>query len=168
MSPEEKINRVFFSHTNDRDFVYEGLNVKQVLAYLATKKRRGNDLMIHGCSLQFLTLLFIQELKNNHVTLEPNKHVPIATGVPHQVAHARSLKQVNNKCDTIYKGQQSFREVLNQAVSDAVDEKLASEGGVNLSILNSSLDSPKNEHSLEIGESYHHNERSIAVECTCR
>ena len=90
-------------------------------------------------------LTLIQELKNNHLTLEPNKHVPIATGVLHQVAHARSLKQVNDKCDAIYEGQQSVREDLNQAVSDAVDEKVASEGGVNLSIMNSSLDSLKND-----------------------
>ena len=40
MWPEEKSNRVFFSHTNDRDLVYEGLNIKQALAYLETKKKK--------------------------------------------------------------------------------------------------------------------------------
>jgi len=40
LSPEEKSNRVFFGHPNDRDLVYEGLNIKQVLAYLATKKKK--------------------------------------------------------------------------------------------------------------------------------
>jgi len=40
LSPEEKSDRVFFSHTNDRDLIYEGLNIKQVLAYLAIKKKK--------------------------------------------------------------------------------------------------------------------------------
>jgi len=35
----------------------------------------------------------LHELKTNHLTMDPNDHVPIATGVPPSVKHAQALKK---------------------------------------------------------------------------
>ena len=45
LSDDEKKDLVRFHHTNDRDIIYEGLNVNLVLAFLVTKKIKANGKM---------------------------------------------------------------------------------------------------------------------------
>ena len=42
LSPEQKNDPILFHHTNDRDLIYNGLDVKCVLAFLVTKKHKAN------------------------------------------------------------------------------------------------------------------------------
>ena len=76
----------------------------------------------------------LTELKSL-VTLEPNTHVPIATGVPPHVSHTQAIKEVQQAVNETKAYVVTFKEDLKQAVSDAVDAKVASEGGVNMAIL---------------------------------
>ena len=84
-------------------------------------------------------------LKNEHLTLEPSPHVPIATGVPPHVAHSRDIKEVKVLCTETKDAVTDFRADLKASVSDAVDAKVRAEGGVNQSVLQNSLDGLKEE-----------------------
>ena len=42
LSPEQKNDPILFHHTNDRDLIYNGLDVECVLAFLVTKKHKAN------------------------------------------------------------------------------------------------------------------------------
>lgn len=77
------------------------------------------------------------------VTLEPNTHVPMATGVPPHVSHTQAIKQVQQVVDETKAYVVTFKEDLKLAVSDAVDAKVESEGGVNMSILKNVVDDLK-------------------------
>ncbi|KAL9181723.1 hypothetical protein ACHAXT_012066 [Thalassiosira profunda] len=85
----------------------------------------------------------LKELKDVHLTLEANEDVPIATGVPPHVAHSKAIKEVFDMCTEIRDGQEKFREELAEAVSEAVDKKVESEGGLNMALLTNKLDSMK-------------------------
>ena len=77
--------------------------------------------------------------------MDPNDHVPISTGVPPSVKHAQALKKVLDVCEKTDAKVTSFMANLKQAVSDAVDAKVAAEGGVNITILQSTLQQMKDE-----------------------
>ena len=85
----------------------------------------------------------LNELKNDHLTLEKNSHVPNATGVPQYVTHTKALNEVRKVTEETKDIVLGFRTDLNQAISDAVDAKVEMEGGVNHSILQSSLERMK-------------------------
>ena len=64
----------------------------------------------------------LKELKEVHLTFDKNDDVPIATGVPvsPHISHSKAIKEV-------------------LSISDAVDKKVAAEGGVNSAILDRKL-----------------------------
>lgn len=77
------------------------------------------------------------------VTLEPNSHVPIATGVPPHVSHTQAINEVKQVVTETKAYVITFKDDLKRAVSDAVDAKVESEGGVNMSILQNVVDALK-------------------------
>ena len=79
------------------------------------------------------------------VTLEPNDHVPMATGIPAHVSHNKKLDQIMAKCDATHDMVSGFKDDIRTHIFQAVDEKVAGEGGVNHSILQVSLEGLKNE-----------------------
>ncbi|KAL7538044.1 hypothetical protein ACHAXR_008244 [Thalassiosira sp. AJA248-18] len=81
----------------------------------------------------------LEKLKNDHLTLEPNSHVPIPTGVPPHVSHSKAIKEVLEVCTATNESVSKFQDNLDKAVSNAVDAKVAAEGGVNMSLMQSSL-----------------------------
>ena len=85
----------------------------------------------------------LSELKNVHLTLEKNSHVPNATGVPQHVAHTKALNEVKRETSETKELVLGFKADLKDAISEAVDAKVESEGGVNHSILQSSLEKMK-------------------------
>ena len=87
----------------------------------------------------------LAELKNEHLTMEPNSHVPSATGVPPHVVHTRALNDVHAVCIETRDNVSQFNSTLRNAISEAVDAKVAAEGGVNQSILQTSLKQLKDE-----------------------
>lgn len=87
----------------------------------------------------------LAQLKNNHLTLDPNDHVPQATGVPPHISHKHALREVLDVCKDTREKVVQFRDDLKAAISEAVDAKVAAEGGVNMAILNASLDSLKDQ-----------------------
>jgi hypothetical protein len=86
----------------------------------------------------------LMELKSI-VTLDPNNHVPMATGVPPHVSHTQAIKEVHKVCTETKENVAQFKEDLKQVISDAVDAKVALEGNVNLSILQSVVGDLKRE-----------------------
>jgi hypothetical protein len=87
----------------------------------------------------------LKELRDEHLQLDPSDYVPVATGVPPSVKHTQSINKVLTVCANTEAKVDSFMDGLRQAVSDAVDAKVASEGGVNISILKSTLQEMKDE-----------------------
>eukprot|EP00804_Cyclotella_cryptica_P019286 CCRYP_006158-RA/>CCRYP_006158-RA protein AED:0.38 eAED:0.46 QI:0/0/0/1/0/0/3/0/145 len=81
----------------------------------------------------------LKDLKDNHLT-DPSDHVPIATGVP-----PSAIDQVLNVCKSTDAKIDSFMDRIYQAVSDAVDAKVAAEGGVNREILWATIQELKDE-----------------------
>ena len=77
----------------------------------------------------------LKDLKENHITFEKNEQVPVATGVPPSVEHAKKLGEVFDVCTRLEHKIDDFGERLTSAVKDAIDEKVKAEGGVNMSIL---------------------------------
>eukprot|EP00804_Cyclotella_cryptica_P019646 CCRYP_013975-RA/>CCRYP_013975-RA protein AED:0.36 eAED:0.44 QI:0/0/0/1/0/0/2/0/151 len=87
----------------------------------------------------------LKDLKDNHLTTDPSDHVPIATGVPPSVKHSQAIDQVLNVCKSTDAKIDSFMDRIYQAVSDAVDAKVAAEGGVNREILWATIQELKDE-----------------------
>ncbi|KAL7537408.1 hypothetical protein ACHAWF_013067, partial [Thalassiosira exigua] len=85
----------------------------------------------------------LSELKSQYLTLEANEHVPLATGVPPHVEHAIAIKDVFDLCTEMKSHVLDLKNGIKEAVFEAVDEKVSSEGGVNHSLLESSLDKLK-------------------------
>lgn len=85
----------------------------------------------------------LNELKSDHLTLEKNNHVPTATGVPQYVTHTKAINEVKTISSETKDIVLGFREDLKSAISEAVDAKVESEGGVNHSILQASLEKMK-------------------------
>jgi hypothetical protein len=79
------------------------------------------------------------------LTLEANNHVPMATGVPPHVEHQQAIKEAHAVCTETRNTITQFRNGIEKAISVAVDAKVASEGGVNLSILRDVVGSLKAE-----------------------
>jgi hypothetical protein len=69
----------------------------------------------------------------------------MATGVPPHVEHQQAIKDVHTVCIETRNTITQFRTDIEKAISDAVDAKVASEGGVNLSILRDVVGSLKAE-----------------------
>ena len=87
----------------------------------------------------------LDELKGEHLTLEPTQHVPLATGVPPHIDHSIALKKVFDLCTHIDLKVDSFNETLRGSVFKVIDLKVKTEGGVNSAILLKSLDQLKDE-----------------------
>jgi ABC-type methionine transport system ATPase subunit len=96
----------------------------------------------------------IQELLDEHLTLERSDLVPIATGVPPSVKHSKLIKKVLEVCERTDAKVDTFMEHLNESVADAVDAKVAAEGGVNSSILKSTIQDLKDEILGKISVTY--------------
>ena len=87
----------------------------------------------------------LRDLKDNHLTSDPTPQVPTATGIPPHVAHAIAIKSVKDSVDKTQALVTEFREDIRLAVSDAVDAKVSAEGGINMAIMNGSLEALKND-----------------------
>jgi hypothetical protein len=125
-----------------------------VLSLLLASMVHHSDWLIGVCSkypshpFHSLPLLhdndLLIELKSL-VTLEPNSHVPMATGVPPHVSHTQAIKEVRQVVTETKNIVVTFRDDLKKAVSDAGDEKVAAEGGVNMALLERVMDGLKKE-----------------------
>jgi hypothetical protein len=101
-----------------------------------------------GHPFQLLPVLNDEELLlelKGLLTLEANDHVPMATGVPPHVEHQQAIKDVHAVCIETRNTVAQFRNDIEKLISEAVDAKVASEGGVNLSILRDVVGSLKAE-----------------------
>ena len=92
-----------------------------------------------------LTLLdeheLIGELKNEHLTLEPTKQIPLATGVPPHIDDMIALKKVFDLCTTMYL----------KLDSHVINQKVEAKGGVKSVKLAKSLDQLNDELFRRIG-----------------
>jgi hypothetical protein len=87
-------------------------------------------------SISFIPILsktaLLQEFKNKHVTLKPNGHVPIATGIPPCIAHTTTLKKVLDVCieikDEGREFKHEFRNGLHTNVYTTADDKVQMDG----------------------------------------
>ena len=82
----------------------------------------------------------LKELKENHLTLEPTAEMKAPSGVPPFVKHNRLLDNCHQLLVLNGEALNKFRDDLKEAVADAVDKKVAAEGGVNRSILEEQLE----------------------------
>ena len=72
LTPEQKNDPILFHHTNDRDLIYKGLDVKCVLAFLVTKKQKANG-----------NLASVSDISKYHDAIKwgaqiANQHLPTA------------------------------------------------------------------------------------------
>ena len=87
----------------------------------------------------------LKELKSENLTIGPNDHVPMATGVPPHIVHTVAINKVFDICTDIKNEGRELKNCLRESVSDAVDAKVRAEGGVNLTILADALLTLKDE-----------------------
>ena len=86
--------------------------------------------------------IFSLELARNYIQFF---HARLATGIPAHVSHNKKLDQIMAKCDATHDMVSGFKDDMCTHIFQAVDEKVAGEGGVNHSTLQVSLEGLKNE-----------------------
>lgn len=84
----------------------------------------------------------LNQLKEE-ATLKPTTHVPMATGIPPHISHAKALKEVFEMCTDTKEMLSQFKKELADCISEAVDSKVEAEGGVNGSILEKAMNNLK-------------------------
>ena len=72
--------------------------------------------------------------------MEKTDTVPSATGIPPHVSHAKAITKVFNICMSNKDALDDFKAELKTAVADAVDAKVAADGGINQAIMKAQLD----------------------------
>ena len=77
----------------------------------------------------------LEELKKEHLTLEPTDQVPLATGVPPHIDHAIALKKVFDLCTDVHATLDRQNDILRNSIFEAIDDKAKVDGGVNSAIL---------------------------------
>ena len=92
------------------------------------------DQTFHGLALLDKHEL-LDDLKREHLTLDPTKQVPLTTGVPPHIDHMIALKKVFDLCTKIDL----------KLDSHAINQKFEAEGGVTCVNLAKSLDQLKDE-----------------------
>ncbi|KAL3806786.1 hypothetical protein ACHAXA_003905, partial [Cyclostephanos tholiformis] len=90
--------------------------------------------VLRGIKLCFGVILAAHS-STSHNPSEVNVHIPMAMGVPPHVEHQQAIKEVHTVCIETRNTVTQFRNDIEKAIFEAVDAKVASEGGVNLSIL---------------------------------
>lgn len=83
--------------------------------------------------------VLLRELKEQ-LTMEKTDTVPSATGIPPHVSHAKAITKVFNICMSNKDALNDFKAELKTAVADAVDAKVAADGGINQAIMKAQLD----------------------------
>lgn len=71
--------------------------------------------------------------------MEKTDTVPSATGIPPHVSHAKAITKVFNICMSNKDALDDFKAELKMAVADAVNAKIAADGGVNQAIMKAQL-----------------------------
>ena len=94
----------------------------------------------------------LKELKEKHLTLEPTDEMKAPSGVPPFVRHNRLLDICHQLLVLNAEALIKFREDIKDAVADAVDKKVAAEGGVNSAILAQEMEKLKTDMRNIVGE----------------
>ena len=97
-------------------------------------KQRANNPRHPFASIPILNDVDLLKALKEEVTLEPNKDVRKASGVPPHVEHAKALKEVLDVCTTMSERVEQFSDRLDASVASAIDKKVAVEGGLNMTI----------------------------------
>ena len=77
-------------------------------------------------------------LKKN-VTLDPSPDMPMATGIPPHISHSIEIEKVLDICGEVKGAVEALDAMISTSVGNAIDEKVVSEGNVNLSVLTKAL-----------------------------
>ena len=93
-----------------------------------------------------------RELKEKHLTLEPTDEIAAPSGVPPFVKHNRLLDNCHQLLVLNAEALSKFRDDIKDAVADAVDKKVAAEGGVNSAILTAEMEKLKTDMREMVGE----------------
>eukprot|EP00984_Skeletonema_dohrnii_P035311 scaffold34937_cov255-Skeletonema_dohrnii-CCMP3373.AAC.1 len=94
----------------------------------------------------------LKELKEKHLTLEPTEDMKAPSGVPPFVKHNRLLDNCHQLLVLNGEAVSKLRDDIKVAVADAVDEKVAAEGGVNGAILAEQMEKLKTDMREMVGE----------------
>lgn len=94
----------------------------------------------------------LKELKEKHLTLEPTDEMKAPSGVPPFVQHNRLLDNCHQLLVLNAEALSKFRDDIKDAVADAVDKKVAAEGGVNSAILAAEMEKLKTDMREMVGE----------------
>ncbi|KAL7553258.1 hypothetical protein ACHAWF_016513 [Thalassiosira exigua] len=172
LNEEEKNDPVKFHFKNDRDIVYSGLNVGMVKSFLSVKKKKkveadgtvilasSSDIKKYDDAIKWGSQMagqplpssyysemgaFIQgynrEYRDAQMDGRTTKKNTTKAGVPPHVG----IQEVYNLCLEIKSSVAELKNGIKDAVTEAINEKVTLEGGVNQSLLQSSLEDLKEE-----------------------
>ena len=82
-------------------------------------------------------------LKEN-VTLEPSRDMPYSTGIPPHIHHSIQIQRIIDICGEVKDAVEVLDKTITKTIETSIDAKVKSDGNVNLTILNSALETFKN------------------------
>ena len=108
----------------------------EFLREIATKFR-GHDFNL--LPMVFDKPELLKALKEN-VTLDPSPDMPVATGIPPHITHSIQLQGVIDICGEVKDAVVTLETTIKDTIHSAIDEKVKSDGNVNLTILTDALE----------------------------